>query len=162
MPRTAKPFAYQPALLFSLVALAISISPAWAQLQFGSQKKDTKPSLWGAPKTPAMSSARMSKPVELPDIPEFSGKHQFLGGDFSVMKTGNSYNMSFSANETKQQILQWYGDALRNNKWQNIFQSDHNVGGKKNGNSCNIMVSDAHFAHARSLISISYYAENNR
>jgi hypothetical protein len=145
-------------LTLSLVSVIAANQPSGAQSK--DARRPTQPAVWGAPKPVPLPSSRMSQPVDLPDLPEFAGKHKFLAGDYSPLKSGTTYNMSFSCDQTRRQILDWYEAALRNNKWDNVQGNSYYVGGKKKANSCHIIVSDAKFAHARSLITISYYADN--
>lgn len=113
-------------------------------------------------KTPAYPTSRLTKAVDLPDIPDYPKSHKFVGGDSCQMTTGTSFNLCFSVNEEKQAILDWYSQALQSYGWQNIQPSPLSVSAKKRGNSCNIMTTSDFAAKGRTLVMISCFSGSQR
>lgn len=65
----------------------------------------------------------LSQPVELPQVPNFSGDKKFVKGlTWPKQYGGPSYIMHFTSNDDARTVRDWYADALQSHNWK-IFKS---------------------------------------
>ncbi len=107
---------------------------------------------------PEFKSQRLTKAVEMSDVPAYKGKGvEFVTGTmFPNVKGGPSVTMQLSCRDEPAAVLQWYKDALVQNKWSlldnmsgktglaamksnNIFQV-MTIGASKPGSRCDLVV----------------------
>lgn len=60
----------------------------------------------------------LHQPMDLPDLPKYTGQAQFVQGLMYPNKAGGAaITMSYRAKETPDVVLGWYSDALANYHW---------------------------------------------
>lgn len=70
----------------------------------------------------------LKEKVDLPDLPAYSGKSKFVGGYVEAgAKGGTRYDMTFEAEESESQILDWYDNVFRMYKWKKIDRAQTSV-----------------------------------
>ena len=58
------------------------------------------------------------KPMNLPDLPSYSGKATFTNGLMYPNKPGGpAINLMYKAKEPPEQVMSWYQDTLKGNSW---------------------------------------------
>ena len=140
-------------LALSLVTfVAIEILPAYAD---DTKAAATRNPSTTAPRTPfrqpripthEFDTRRISDSPGIPGLPPYPGVSKLIGG-FSQSRApgGASYVAQFCTKDSKDVVLNWYGDAFRNNGWtlDRSMKTDNCVAATdKNGASCQILVND--------------------
>jgi len=73
---------------------------------------------------PLLEATNLREAVQLPDVPEFTGKLRFILGSVHQAKTGPNYLMKFHTKEDAKTVIDWYRNTLQMYKWK-IMSSDH-------------------------------------
>lgn len=83
---------------------------------------------------------RLKSKVELPDLPDYTGKSKFLDGSVEpAAKGGPRYQMSFDAQEPRSQVLDWYGNVFRMYNWKMTQRTDSSIMARhKDGHKCTV------------------------
>jgi hypothetical protein len=126
-----------------------------------------------APRVPSRASAKanelFSKMTVLPadkvtfdDIPKYPGKEKYTSGARYEHNDGKGSNMAlvtYVTTEPKDQVKDWYAQALRMYGWDITFQSPTviNAHNNKSGNSCNMQFYDCVAPGSRSSYQIDYH-----
>jgi hypothetical protein len=128
-----------------------------------------------APRIPARTPAAndsFSKPQILPpekisfdDIPKYPGGAKYSTGMSYESNDGKGSTLqlvTYSVTEPKNQVKDWYMNALRMYGWNITFQSDTviNATNSKSGNVCNMQFCDSRSAKERSTLQIDYHKVN--
>jgi hypothetical protein len=129
------------ALGFVIACFGSSAAATLAQ-QAGTPAKAVRKPLKNT-ENPEFKSERLTRPVDLPDVPMFQGQGtQFVTGtSFPNVKGGQSVTMQFTVKEAPDVVLSWYKDTLSTNRWTPLS----NTAGKdglaymKANNICQIM-----------------------
>ena len=125
-------------LMLSATAALLLLSPGQAALAQGGVSP-AQPLVAGAPDA-------LKQKVQLPNLPEYTGKSRFLNGlvynNIANNKQGPAYVMCFNAKETGDQVRDWWLNSLRAYRW-NITFTSHDVvqGTDSNGSTCIIQIS---------------------
>lgn len=80
----------------------------------------------------------LARPVELPNLPSYTGVQYYINGlVYPNAKGGVGYMMVFNCENTKVQIKDWWQSALKAHKWDVTF-SDSNIikARDKDGSTC--------------------------
>lgn len=130
------------------LSLALGIQ-AMAQAQ--GQKYVTDPNMVNGkrlttPLTWTEQPGVLKEKVDLPDLPEYTGKSKFLHGlsyqTFTNAKEGPAYVMYFSARESELQVRDWWLSSMRTYHWNiNYTSKDVVQGTSKSGNTCIVQIS---------------------
>jgi len=98
-------------------------------------------------------------PVELPGVPQYTGRAMFIGGyDYPQMTHGRSISLNYAVQEDATTVLSWYRDAMTQANW-NVApgQPDSkDVYCTMGNNLCDIKVGNASRPGYRASISIVY------
>jgi hypothetical protein len=104
-------------------------------------------------------ATHISNMVELPDLPTYPVNIQFQRGIlFPNAGGGESYTLQFSVHEAPEDVLNWYGGALKSFGWtmQGSLATRRSIGALKNGNLCQVMVLVPSQAGFRSDVLLRY------
>lgn len=139
------------ALLCALIA-----SPAFAQ--WGQRPKRQQQDSNGTKFT------EFNIPVEIPDVPTFSGKHKLVSGSAKETEEGTAYIQEFSTQERPEYVLPWYETALNNNQWKIVRKSSKFLSARKpDGSYCSVSTKKALPENAKEStcsFEISYFKLN--
>jgi len=75
----------------------------------------------------ARTEKKLDRVMELPDVPHYSGKSQFLDGEELTGDGNVSYQMRFLTNEKPEDVAAWYANALPMYNWKTLDQSRSNL-----------------------------------
>lgn len=117
-------------LLFA-ISLA-TVSPALAQ------QKHRNPN---QPYTDSDGSkfSRYTVPVEIPDVPMFTGKVKMESGAAKETDEGTAYIQAFSTPEPKEYVMPWYESVLNSNHWKIVRKSAGFISARKDdGSYCSV------------------------
>ena len=89
----------------------------------------------------------VKQPMNLPDLPKYSGKAFFEGGLMYPNKPGGSaISLRYKVKEAPDTVLEWYRDTLKSNQWQ-VMQTKNQASVRavrgKNGVVVNVTPSKA-------------------
>ncbi len=115
---------------YSLPILAISLLMGFAPHQCSSQNTPSSYSKRSYPLAPVENHQIevLKDKVDLPDLPAYSGKSKFVRGYVeAAAKGGTRYDLTFEAEESQSQILDWYDNVFRMYKWTQIERRDSSV-----------------------------------
>jgi hypothetical protein len=105
-------------------------------------KRPARPPLRNS-ENPEFRGERLNKPVDLIDLPPYSGKNvEFVTGTlFPNVKGGPSATMQFSVHEDPKAVLEWYKSAFNENKWQMLdnMTGANGLAAMKSNNVCQVM-----------------------
>jgi hypothetical protein len=101
----------------------------------------------------------VTAPVELPGVPQYTGRAMFIGGyDYPLMTHGRSICLNYAVQEDAATVLSWYRDAMKQSNW-NVApgQPDSkDVYCTMGNNFCDIKIGNASRPGYRASISIVY------
>jgi len=86
-------------------------------------------------------AANMDREVALPNLPGYTGKQVFVNGlSYPNAKLGPGYYMMFNTEHTKDQVKDWWTNALKMDPWK-ISYTDKNTikAHAKDGSKCSII-----------------------
>jgi len=145
---------------YSIVLLALLVSPAGAQQQGTRQWTRTDP---------AQKAVRVSRPadpvpnkkldriIDLPDIPTYSGKTEFISGEQLDGPKSTSYRIRFYAKEEPDEVGKWYNDALSMYSWKMLDHTNRTCTARsKNGGMASVTVNPCLHKGMASVVTISY------
>ncbi|HMO23315.1 MAG TPA: hypothetical protein PKD05_14435 [Candidatus Melainabacteria bacterium] len=70
----------------------------------------------------------VKQPMELPDLPQYSGKATFTHGLMYPNKPGGpAINLMFKVKDHPDAVMQWYRDTLKANSWKVIPDKNQNA-----------------------------------
>ncbi|MBZ0187147.1 MAG: hypothetical protein K8F91_12945 [Candidatus Obscuribacterales bacterium] len=100
----------------------------------------------------------LRKPMELPDLPAYTGQSQFISGLMYPNKPGGAaISMRYMAKEDAGTVSQWYADTLKANSWKTAkATNDSSIRAQKGGNGVTIRVTPAKKSGFKSEMKISY------
>jgi hypothetical protein len=103
----------------------------------------------------------LKTPVELPDLPKYTSRAYFLGGyDYppDYMVHSRNVQLKFAVHEPKEQVLDWYRDALMSYAWTvtQPKQANSELMANKGKNFCFVTVTDAKGPWFSSIITLDY------
>ena len=103
--------------------------------------------LLGLP-SPAQNDTEITilrKPVELPNLPMYTGKCHFLGGQSELhAKGGPRYRMCFQSEDSQSDILSWYANTFVLYRWKIEQRTSSTIASYyKNGDYCVVQTSKA-------------------
>lgn len=100
----------------------------------------------------------LEKKIDIPGIPEYTGKTQYLGGlVFPNSKGGPTYIMNFRCKEKSADVHAWYENSLKMYQWKIITTDPKLITAEdKEKNFCYILVGDAKEGEFNSEIQIEY------
>ncbi len=108
-----------------------------------SSKQPPKRVLLKNTQNPEFKSERLTKPVDMPFLPPYSGKNvEFVTGTvFPAVKGGPSVTMEFSVREKPQEVLDWYKAAFKEHKWKSLddMTGANGLAAMNSHNICQIM-----------------------
>jgi len=129
-----------PALWLVLISLGTAVGSAQAQAPAGKNAASAKR---GPLKSndPANHFVLLKTPVELPDVPAYTGKATFVGGtqypdDPAAKRTG----LIYLVHEEDSEVLQWYQNSLASYQWKvhKIQPGTHQVIATKGNITCTV------------------------
>lgn len=144
----------QRAALLGLIAVA-AVSASWQsaraqfpwQQQSSNQKKPdaTKKRPKGKP-APTLKPNYLEQPIALPDLPSFTGQQDFMSGiSYPDAPNGPGYVLTYNVENTQQQVLDWWKNALRIQGWNITMASDSSVHAKnKDGHTVTVSTNMPH------------------
>jgi hypothetical protein len=145
------------ALLFCLVPVATLCVPASYGDNYGSGVSQTtkeqirdnqlnvlertkKSNAWGAPKIKDGDDLVLREPMDLQDLPKFTGHADFLRGKVRTTEAGTACHMAWNCKESREQVMDWYNSVLSMNQWKVFSKNSEIVMARKGPNQCTIGV----------------------
>jgi hypothetical protein len=148
--------------LFCLIVLSMATVPLRAQAQANEQAQGlglVRPQPANHPSQGAFPDPRKTyhgtepkilaaAPADLPDLPRYTSRAYFLGGfDYPTdsIKQGRTLLLKYAVHEPKEQVLDWYRDALTSYSWKvtRNKESNNELMATKGQTSCFVRVADA-------------------
>lgn len=85
----------------------------------------------------------LRKPVELPNLPMYTGKCHFLGGQSELRaKGGPRYRMCFQSEDSQSDILSWYANTFVLYRWKIEQRTSSTIASYyRNGDYCVVQTS---------------------
>lgn len=116
------------------------------------------------------ASQKLTKAVELTDVPTYSGRAKFLQGfQYAKARNGIGITQTFGLAEEPDQVYQWYTDALKNFKWsatpvKGLSPKDgRTIDASKGGNTCMVQIKQAgRGAPYRTELTLKYQIANQK
>ncbi len=105
-----------------------------------------------------MKDTQISKPMDLPDVPQYTGKARFTSGwvttdDRSQQPT---YTLRYAVDEDDNVVAQWYHQALRAHKWQ-IERNGMTISATNtHGAECQVLAWKANLPKEKTRLTIVY------
>jgi len=158
--RTLKPSAW-----YNIVLLALIVSPAgaqqgarqWTRADYA-QNKAIK---MARPADP-VPNRKLDRIIDLPDIPNYSGKTEFISGEELDGPKGTSYRLRFYAKEDPDEVGKWYNDALSMYSWKMLDHTTRTCTARsKNGGQATVIVNPCLHKGMASVVTISYNHPNS-
>ena len=138
-----------------IVALLILASAGFNQ-QSQAQQVDRRqmrpaqaPQAWGAPKPNQANNGtivELKKPVDLPNLPTYTGHSQFTNGIVQEHELGTTWTQYFAVKEETKDVVDWYSQVLGMQQWQIQAQNSTQDGSRqmmaksKDGNTCTLNI----------------------
>jgi hypothetical protein len=135
---------------FATAVAALIISPAWADPVNRVQTQN----LNNAPRLPSTRPAEADKeyatqkllqPVEIPNLPAYSGRAKFIEGlRYPNDTSGQRLGMTYAVPEDADQVLDWYRTALKNYSWNvlNFSPGAKSITAVKDGNTFTLQINE--------------------
>lgn len=151
--------------LFAQSALINYCQPSLAQQQLQQQKGFQLPNMNKYRQTPQTRDAeeyrsdRLTAPIELTDIPQYTGRAVFVTGlKYPRDRSGMRVGMTFGVQEGESEVLEWYKSALKTYKWSLLSESvvDKSISAAKGKNSFTLRISPSKQPGFRTLMVQSY------
>jgi hypothetical protein len=146
------------------LALVVPIGCTWlcSPVVLGQNNNQQRPgpAIWG--KAPTQPEVRLREPMELADLPKFSGHAVFLGGHLRTTGNGDAVLMSFKVKESPDQVRDWYSNVLHMGQWKVMTDKEDIISARKNDNTCTVSVSSAKNREYPTALSISYFTGNGK
>lgn len=165
------------------MGLALCVSPATAQTPVATPQTRNVPTSATGMMTPAQMAARkralllaqhadsggtgeaawqlMKRPMDLPDLPKYTGQAEFVEGLMYPNKPGGpAIVMKFRAKEEPDSVLSWYSDSLKQFTWK--LEGSHSgknitsIKAQHGKNGCSILVLPAKDKIWKTDLRISY------
>ena len=100
--------------------------------------------------------------IELPEIPAYSGKTEFISGQQLDGDTSTSWQLQFYAKEEANDVCKWYYDALSMYNWKMLDHSELSCTARsKSGGRASIMVNSVDHNGMGSMVTIMYHRPNS-
>jgi hypothetical protein len=162
---------------FSLATISLSVFsyccnlPAFAgtpetpsKTATGEQMPKPDRTKWESRSEPLLQVDQLKTKVDLPNLPEFTGRAKFLGGIVHPSDRGESYVMRFSAKEDAKLVIDWYKNTLNMYKWKIDYTDAQTVTAKMPTATCAIIVNDTSLRKngSNAEIEINYFRIKNR
>ncbi len=122
-----------------------------------------KPVVKGFQNMKLLEAEDLSTKVDLPNLPEFTGKAKFIGG-VSRKEHGQNYIQHFLAKEDAKLVIDWYLNTLNMYKWKIDYNDLQSITAKTPDSTCSIFVNDisARKTGYKSEIEINYFQNQRR
>lgn len=108
--------------------------------------------------------SRYTTPVEIPDVPMFTGKVKMESGAAKETEAGTAYIQAFSTPEPKEYVMPWYESVLTSNNWKIVRKSAGYLSARKDdGSYCSVSSQKSlpsQEKEYRSSFEISYFKFN--
>jgi len=160
-----------PSAWYTIVLLALIAGPSQAQQQYGQQNGAHK---WTSADYTQNKNIKMARPadpvptrqldrmIDLPDIPNYSGKTEFISGDELEGPKGVSYRLKFYAKEDADEVGKWYNDALSMYSWKMVDHSPHTCTARsKSGSQATVTVNPCAHKGMASIVTINLNRPNS-
>lgn len=101
----------------------------------------------------------LKEPMQFSDLPAYSGEAKFINGTCRPSQNGSAIicDMHFYAKEDKENVLNFYKDALSNNGWKLLYSDTHTIAARnKNRDMCNINVNESRVSKTKSEFEIDF------
>lgn len=142
----------------AVIAAGLMTGSAIAQ---SASQQGARPAAWGqsAKKSDEFKTEKLSAAVDLPGVPQYTGRATFLSGlkypnDTSGMRVG----MTLGCREDESEILEWYKNALKLYSWRliNMDPKERVVTATKDGNTFTVRISPSRQPGYRTLVVLSF------
>jgi hypothetical protein len=156
-----------PSAWYTIVLLALLTSPTQAQQGGQGQTAGHQYTRADFNQNRAIRAARPPDPVpnkkldriiDLPEIPSYSGKTEFISGEELDGAQSTSYRLRFYAKEEPTEVGKWYVDALSMYSWKLL---DHGpttcTARSKSGSQATVTVNQTLHKGMSSVVTIMYY-----
>jgi hypothetical protein len=123
-----------------------------------------KPDRRGIQVQAKMEADALTGKVDLPNLPEFTGKAVFIGGLVHQANKGQHYVEHFKAKEDAKLVLDWYLNTLNMYKWQIMYNDSQSITAKSPTAQCSIFINDTstHKTAYKSEIEINYFQSQTK
>ena len=101
----------------------------------------------------------LSSPIELPDVPQYTGRLTFVSGlRYPDDPHGSTVLLTYRMHEEMAEVLQWYAESLKSYAWkvQDLKPDTHQVLALKGRTACTILASACRAPGFRTEITITY------
>lgn len=120
-----------------IVLFALFSESASAQLPFGQKPSNTPRKSDDA----GVKTSAFTIPVDMPDVPAFSGKCTLVFGNARETEQGIAYIQSFTTPEPAESVIAWYESALSGRNWKISRKSGSYISARQSdGGYCSISV----------------------
>ena len=148
-------------LLIALYAFVGMPSKAQSPIQTQARQSSSG-SLWGANKPNSDPEMRLREPVDLPDLPRFSGHSKFMLGHLRTTQQGQACLMTFQVKESPQQVMDWYTSVLSMQQWKTVSQAAGSISASKDNNRCTIRIDGSANKEYPAVLGIMYFTGKSR
>jgi hypothetical protein len=145
-----------------MLAIVLPIGISWIYSPALSQNNQRQGgTMWGRT-VKTQPEVKLREPMELADLPRFSGHSLFMGGHLRTTDSGEAVEMAFRVKESVDQVRDWYGNVLRMGQWKIVTDKGDLLSGKKNDNTCTVTVNPSKNKEYPTVLQISYFTGNNK
>lgn len=138
------------------IIATLSVLPGFAQAK-------PHPSMQTQEKDGAKFS-QFNVPVEIPDVPIFTGKQKLVSGFAKETEEGTAYIQSFSTPEPPEYVVPWYDSVLTSNHWKIVRKSPGFLSARKgDGSYCSVSAQRSlpeNAKESRCSFEVSYFKFN--
>lgn len=120
-------------------------------------------SLAACAREPKFTAQELKKVASINNLPKFSGKSEFLGGQQLSFPSGECTIQRFSTSATPNQVLDWYKTFFVGANWSLQGSSAHCVVAERESCMCTVFVHRSHGAQSRCEFELrSFESRRNR
>jgi len=106
------------------------------------------------------ATIKLSQPVQIPNVPPYSGRAVFIEGlRYPNDTSGERFGMTYAVAEEDEQVLDWYKTALKNYKWNvlNFSPGAKSITAVKDGSTFTLQINQgAKMPGYRTVMVLSY------
>jgi hypothetical protein len=131
----------------------------YSQQQQAQASKGNAPS--GKQVKDADDETQLREPIDLPDLPRFTGHAHFDNGKVRQTVSGQGSLQEFTVQESTNTVFDWYKSVLQMNQWKITNNAPDILTATKNKNHCTIGVYRSYDKRWATRLIINYFVGNS-
>lgn len=141
-------------------SIGVCSSPCAGQSQAFTQQQAAQSLRGNAPSGKQVKDADetiLKEPIDLPDLPKFTGKYHFESGKIRQTAVGQGSLMEFTVQDETEKVFDWYKTVLQMNQWKITNNSPEILTATKDKSHCTIGVYRSHDKRWATRLIINYF-----